>query len=79
MQLQCALQHAAASSTPHPPLLDPSPIFRLAVHEDGTATVQADEADVQFFTGHIAKKWGLCLTDKHCPWGEVCEKHHCEV
>ena len=46
---------------------------------DGTATVQAEDADVEFFHGTIAKKWGLCLWDEDCPEGEFCQKHHCEV
>ena len=47
--------------------------------EDGTATVQAEDADVEFFHSAIAKKWGLCLWDEDCPEGEFCQKHHCEV
>ena len=46
---------------------------------DGTATVQAEDADVEFYHSAIAKKWGLCLWDKDCAFGQFCKKHHCEV
>jgi hypothetical protein len=55
------------------------PVVQVDVSGNGTASVQADAADVQFFHGAIAQKWGLCLWDKDCPRGEACNKHHCEV